>query len=76
MKKLFWTIILTAWGTIVLSTLNHEMALHKASQVETDGEIQAVMESYGFMGDINAPITETDKLKALYVRKLSKILLP
>jgi hypothetical protein len=67
MKKLFWTFILIAWGTIILTTLNYEMALHKASKVDTDGEIQEVMESYGFRGDVVfEEITEMQKFEAFF----------
>jgi hypothetical protein len=67
MRKIFWGFIITVWATVAMIKLNYEIALHQASKVDTDGEIEAVMQSYGFTGDINAPITESDKFNALVV---------
>jgi hypothetical protein len=70
MKKLFLKLSLIALfgviSVVTLSQLNYEQAVTKASQVDTDGEIQSVLRDHGFEVDIYDHITVSDKVNAFF----------
>jgi hypothetical protein len=68
MKKLLLKLTLAmAFGLILIAQLNYEQALGKAQEVDTDGEIQAVLDAHGFRVDLWDDISMVDKLSAVII---------
>lgn len=53
-------------GIITASEINYQESIRSARHVETDGEIQAVLQEYGFNVGIYDEITLQDKIEALW----------
>jgi uncharacterized protein YpmB len=68
MKKTAIIILVIIGAITAEAEINFQIAIHRASQQETDGEIQTVMHEHGFKTATGTPADQfnfKDKLKAL-----------
>lgn len=66
MKRILMVLFAAAAGMVLLAQLNFEQAMEKASLVDSDAEIQAVLHAHGFDCDIYDQITPGDKIEAFF----------
>jgi len=66
LKITFAGILFLIIGIVTAAQINYEEAIRSARHVETDGEIQEVLQEYGFQVDIYEEITPEEKVKALF----------
>lgn len=65
MKAAFKIIGLIVTGMVLIAEWNYEQAAEAAAQVDSDGEILAVMQDYGFELDSTFEITPMHKISAV-----------
>lgn len=53
-------------GLFTVAEINYQEAVRSARHVETDGEIQAILQEHGFQVGIYDEITPQEKIKALF----------
>jgi alpha-D-ribose 1-methylphosphonate 5-phosphate C-P lyase len=67
MKKLLLKLaIFSTLGTFAIAEVNYRECVRQAQKVETDGEIQHVLNEYGYQVGLYDEITFATKLSAAY----------